>query len=139
MTQFSLDLLLVNRYMRRHREIFMEQYGLKGIHGRIILAICHNPGSSQDRLAAIVHLDKSTVARGVETLENQGFVTRKPAQNNKRILCVYPTEKAEQLLPKLVAAMQDWENSLLKDLTEEEKQQLQGLLARVRATAEGGK
>lgn len=132
MSEFSSNFNAVDRYLRRCRREYMAPLGLRGIHARFFMAICRTPGCSQDRLAKRMWFDKSTIARQMEHLESKGFVTRRPSQTDKRMLCVYPTEKMLQFQPDLQRAMEQWEAVLLQDLTEEEKRQLIDLLARVR-------
>ena len=132
MSQFSSNFNAVDRYLRRYRREYMAPYGLKGIHARLFMAICRTPGCSQDQLAKRMWFDKSTIARQMELLEKKGFITRKPSETDKRVLCVYPTEQMLQIQPDLQAAMARWEETLLQDLTEEEKVQLNTLLKKVR-------
>ena len=132
MSQFSSNFNAVDRYLRRYRREYMAPLGLKGIHARLFMAICRTPGCSQDQLAKRMWFDKSTIARQMELLEKRGFITRQPSEKDKRVLCVYPTETMLQLQPGLKSAMEQWEDNLLQDLSEEEKKQLNTLLARVR-------
>ncbi|MBR2309963.1 MAG: MarR family transcriptional regulator [Oscillospiraceae bacterium] len=132
MSQFSSNFNAVDRYLRRYRREYMAPLGLKGIHARLFMAICRTPGCSQDQLAKRMWFDKSTIARQMELLENKGYITRQPSEKDKRVLCVYPTEQMITVQKDLQLAMEQWEATLLQDLTEEEKQQLNSLLTRVR-------
>lgn len=138
MSQISKDFNSINRYLRRNRREYMEPLGLKGIHAWIIVQVCSDPGCSQDQIAKRSWFDKSIIARQVELLEEKGYLTRKASEKDKRVLCVYPTEKMLQFQPGLVAAMEEWENELLQDLTDEERQQFSALLARVCARTDRG-
>ena len=133
MSQFSSNFNAVDKYLRRYRREYMAPLGLRGIHARLFMAICRTPGCSQDQLAKRMWFDKSTIARQMELLETKGFITRQPSEKDKRVLCVYPTQQMLQFQPGLQAAMEQWEEDLLQDLTEEEKAQLNSLLSRVRA------
>ena len=132
MSQFSSNFNAVDRYLRRYRREYMSPLGLKGIHARLFMAICRTPGCSQDQLAKRMWFDKSTIARQMELLEKKEFITRQPSEKDKRVLCVYPTQKMLDVYPDLKMSMEQWEATLLQDLTEEEKQQLNVLLAKVR-------
>ena len=109
----------------------MEPEGLKGIHARLIMAISRTPGCSQDQLSRRMWFDKSTIARQLEILETKGFITRIPSQTDKRVLCVYPTQKLLDFQPGLKSAMEEWERELLSDLSENEKEQLNSLLTKL--------
>ena len=132
MSQFSSNFNAVDRYLRRYRREYMAPLGLKGIHARLFMAICRTPGCSQDQLAKRMWFDKSTIARQMEVLENKGYITRRPSEKDKRMLCVYPTEQMTAVQKELQMAMEQWEATLLQDLSEEEKAQLNALLTRVR-------
>ena len=133
MSVFSSHFNALDRYLRRCRREYMAPLGLKGIHARMFLTICRTPGCSQDQLAKRLWLDKSTVARQMELLEKKGYVTRNPSETDKRVLCVYPTEQMLEFSKGLQSANEEWERTLLQDLTAEEIELLNGLLQRVHA------
>ncbi|MBO5868839.1 MAG: MarR family transcriptional regulator [Oscillospiraceae bacterium] len=133
MSVFSSHFNALDRYLRRCRREYMAPLGLKGIHARMFLTICRTPGYSQDQLAKRLWLDKSTVARQMELLEKKGYVTRNPSETDKRVLCVYPTEQMLEFSKGLQSATEEWERTLLQDLTAEEIELLNGLLQRVHA------
>lgn len=133
MSVFSSHFNALDRYLRRCRREYMAPLGLKGIHARLFMTICRTPGCSQDQLAKRLWSDKSTIARQMELLENKGYVTRKPSEKDKRVLCVYPTEQMLAFHEGLKTATEQWEKTLLQDLTQEEMEQLNELLKRVHA------
>lgn len=133
--QISKDIAAVGRYLRRHRNQYMEPFGLKSIHARYLIEVCENPGISQDGLTQLLSFDKSSVARQAALLEEQGFLQRSPGED-KRVLRLYPTEKTLALLPGLQAAMDGWERDLLRSLTPEEESTFAALLAKIRDRAE---
>ena len=137
MSCFSGNVNAIDRWLRRRRREYMEPEGLKGIHARLIMAVSRTPGCSQDQLAKRMWFDKSTIARQLALLENLGFVTRTASQTDKRVLCVYPTEKMLAFQPGLRQAMESWEEELLHDLTCAEKEQLNSLLGKLRHKIDG--
>lgn len=133
--QISKDILAVFRYLRRHRNQYMEPFGLKSIHAKYLIEVCRSPGISQDGLTQLLGFDKSSVARQAAFLEENGFLRRSPGED-RRVLRLHPTEKTLQLLPGLEAAMEQWERQLLRGLSREETAQLALLLDKVRGAAE---
>ncbi len=132
MSKFSRDINAIDRYLRGHRREYMEPLGLKGIHARLFMMISKTPGLSQDQLAKRIGFDKSTIARQLEQLEQMGYVNRNASEKDKRVLCVYPTEKMLEFVPGLKSAMQCWEDALLQELTEEELAQLTCIMEKIR-------
>ncbi len=92
--------------------------------------ICRHPGESQEALGRALFVHKSHVTRHIAHLEREGFVTRTPDAQDKRVMRVYPTEKAEQILPRLREVGAEWRAILSADFTPEELATFEGLLAR---------
>ena len=126
------DIVEIARCFVQHRSDNLAPMGLKSCHSSYLIAICANPGISQDGLARRIYINKSNVARQAAILEEEGYITRSPSATDKRVLELYPTEKARQLLPDLVALNRSSEAFLTQDLTEEEKQILCVLLNKMK-------
>ena len=137
MTQIIRDMLEISRCGVQYRSDNLAQFGLKSIHASYLTEICANPGISQDRLARIICINKSNVARQVAVLEEDGFVRRVPSAADKRVMELYPTEKTLEILPRINELLMCWENCITQDLTEEEKELLSGLMRKMSTRASG--
>lgn len=137
MTQIIRDMLEISRCGVQYRSDNLAQFGLKSIHASYLTEICANPGISQDRLARIICINKSNVARQVAVLEEDGFVRRVPSAADKRVMELYPTEKTMEILPRINEMLMCWENCITQDLTEEEKELLSALMRKISNRAAG--
>ena len=68
------------------------------------------------------------MARQLAVLEETGYVLRQPGEADRRVMRVYPTEKALAALPRIQAIMDGWESVVSAGLSEEERQRLTALL-----------
>lgn len=109
---------------------------LTGYQYTYIINICRNPGISQDKLSKTIYINKSNVTRQIGLLEQNGYITRKGSSYDKRVIEVYPTEKAYEVLPKIMNVLHEWNNYLVSDFTDEEKEIMQQLLKRMMDKAE---
>ena len=135
MSQIIRDMLEISRCGVQYRSDNLSPMGLKSIHASYLTEICANPGISQDKLARLICINKSNVARQVAVLEEDGFVRRVPSAADKRVMELYPTEKTLELLPQISALLGCWENCITQDLTEQEKELLTSLLGKMSARA----
>ncbi len=135
MTQIIRDMLEISRCGVQYRSDNLAQFGLKSLHASYLTEICANPGISQDRLARIICINKSNVARQVAVLEEDGFVRRVPSEADKRVMELYPTEKTLAILPQISEILLCWEKCITQDLTEEEKECLSTLLSKMSSRA----
>ena len=131
MTQIIRDMLEISRCGVQYRSDNLAQFGLKSIHDNYLTEICANPGISQDRLARLICINKSNVARQVAVLEEDGFVRRVPSEADKRVMELYPTEKTLELLPRINDILMCWEQCITHDLSEEEKELITTLLSKM--------
>ena len=135
MTQIIRDMLEISRCGVQYRSDNLAQFGLKSIHASYLTEICANPGISQDRLARIICINKSNVARQAAALEEGGFINRCCCDKDKRIMRLYPTEKTLALLPEIDRIMHSWQETLTQDLSPEEQQLLETMLLKMRGRA----
>lgn len=122
---------LISRCAERYRAQHFKDLGLCSPHHSYLLAICKNPGISQEQLAEHICVDKSNVTRQLTFLENAGYIERKVCQEDKRITLVYPTEKAQEVLPSIRNVISSWNAYITQDLTEEEEKLLGSLIEKV--------
>ena len=100
-----------------------------------LMTVCQRPGMTQDALAGYLGVDKSNVARQLAKLEALGYVTRKTDKADRRRLFVHPTDRAFELLPRLVDAVTDCQHELTRGMSQEEKELLCELMTRMARNA----
>ena len=74
MSQIIRDITEIARCGAQYRSDNLAALGLKGCHASYLTEICANPGLSQDRLARLICINKSNVARQAAILEEEGFL-----------------------------------------------------------------
>ena len=117
----------------RHNKISAED--LQTTHYAFVLAICREPGRSQEELAKELCLNKSTVARNLNCLEEKGYITRNALPMDKRQFSVYPTEKMLAVLPEIKNASGEWMSLLSEGISEEELEIFNSVLERMETRA----
>lgn len=137
MSQIIRDITEIARCGAQYRTEALAPMGLKACHASYLLEICSNPGISQDKLASIICINKSNVARQAAILEEDGFITRTPFEQDKRIMQLYPTQKTLDLLPLLKSIQSRWEACLTADVSEEERAVLERVLSQMKEKASG--
>ena len=108
-----------------------EELGLNGGQYVYINCACRCPGISQEQMARQILINKSNVCRQLAQLEQNGFIRREPDARDRRVLRVYPTDKAEEALPVIQKVLADWRDYLTADLSQEERETLDLLLERL--------
>lgn len=137
MPSLSRNINVISRCAAAYRAEMLEGSGISAAHYFYIIAACKDPGISQDKLAKKLYINKSSVARAIQTLENDGFVERKQSETDRRITLVYPTQKANELLPQILEVSHGWHEFLFDAIEEDERELFMTLLEKIvkRATS----
>ena len=112
---------------------FERSVGTLGISpGRagMLLLIESNPGLSQSRLAEAVGLDRSTLVPILDDLERRELVERQPGID-RRTNGLALTTASKRFLTSLKRHVREHEDRIAARLSEAEREQLLGLLARL--------
>lgn len=135
MAKFMKMLNNISRSQATYRRYRFPAEDLPAGHHAFVLAICHTPGCSQDELARELCINKSTVARNLNSLEEKGYVSRTPLPNDRRQLAVYPTEKALAVFPRIKEISMEWRALLSEGIPEEELAVFSSVLERMQERA----
>lgn len=135
MAHIVRDLTYISRCGAHYRNQELECLGITGRQAGSLLAICHEPGISQEQLGKRVVLNKSNIARQLAALEELGLVKREVSPNDRRVLKCYPTEKSFEMLPKIRQVYRAWRERLLQDMSDQEQELLEQLLCKIKARA----
>lgn len=117
----------------RHSKISAED--LQTTHYAFALAICREPGRSQEELARELCINKSTVARNLNYLEENEYIKRDALPADKRQFCVFPTSKMLSVLPEIKAASINWMTLLSDGIPQDELDTFNSVLERMEKRA----
>lgn len=119
----------ISRCAGLYRGDRLEGTELGAPHHSYLLYICRHPGVPQETIAKEIYINKSNVTRQLAYLEKCGYVERRQSDKDKRMILVYPTQKALDAMPLIHDIIRDWNAYLTEELTAEERDMLEGLLA----------
>ena len=125
----------ISRSQSVYRHSRISASDLNSGHYSFVLAICREPGRSQEELARELCLNKSTVARALTSLETNGYILRTPLPNDKRQFSVHPTEKMLGVLPEVRKASVEWRDLLSEGISESDMQIFNSVLERMEERA----
>ncbi|MBE6533708.1 MAG: MarR family transcriptional regulator [Ruminococcaceae bacterium] len=131
MSKFMKMLNNISRSQAIYRHGKISATDLHSSHYAFVLAICREPGRSQEELAKELCLNKSTVARTLTCLEEKEYIKRTALPHDKRQFSVYPTDKMLKILPEVKNASYEWMSLLSEDINQEELEIFNSVLERM--------
>ena len=120
MAKFMKMLNNISRSQAIYRHSKISASDLQSSHYAYVLSICREPGRSQEDIARELCVNKSTVARALNCLEDAGYISRTASLADERQFAVYPTDKSLTVLPQLKNASDEWMKLLSEGISEDE-------------------
>ena len=117
----GLDSSILYRCNQKYYDKVLQNYGIGYTQLALIMVIYENEGITMNELALKGSFDKGTITKSIQKLEQLDYVRIEANDSDKRIKLLYTSDKVREILPKLYMLRQEWNEYLLADLSEEEK------------------
>lgn len=101
----------------------MRREGVGAAEFDIVHLVRHNPGITQTQVVQALNMDKGAAAKRVASLENKGYLIRRPNPADGRSQLLYATETADGLRNSKAHIEEVFYTWLLEDLDREEVEQ----------------
>jgi DNA-binding MarR family transcriptional regulator len=100
----------------------LEAYRIGSGQFEFLLFLYHKDGVSQETIAKILKVSKSTIARAIQNLEKEGYVYRERDKSDLRAYKVYLTDKGKEMRNIIFKKQASFTDILFSDFTFEEKE-----------------
>ena len=119
---------------RAFNKILKEEgiYEFNGQQGRVLFALWKNEKLSLIELSRKTSLAKTTLSAMVERMKNEGLLIVEGSKEDKRSLAIYLSDKTLSLEEKINRATKKISDIFYKDFSEEEANELDRLLGKVK-------
>ncbi len=122
---------LSNQISQGIAQTYEAKYGLSVTEWRVIAILGRYPGISATEIAEKSAMDKVAISRAVRRLIDAGRVRRQANDQDRRAKHLYLSDEGQTVFDAIVPAALAYEQRLLDALSDEEKNQLDRLLARL--------
>jgi len=95
----------------------MAPYDMTSSRFIFFVSINRHPGITQAEIVRITVFEKSTVARGIASLERDGFIYRVAEPDNRHISHCYATEKGKETYQHIDQIITDWNEKIYAKLS----------------------
>lgn len=123
------------RYRKSYVNKWLEPYGIVGVQFIILLVLFRRGGASQENISDHLKIDKTTTAKAIKKLENNGYLMRKKDPSDKRAYNVYLTQKALDIIPFIQQTVIKWESIVTSGIPDEEYHMIENVLEKMAENA----
>ncbi len=123
------------RYRKRFMSKRLEPYGIVGGMFTILLTVSKYDGINQEQISDYLKIDKTTTAKAIKKLEDEGYIRREMDCEDKRINRVYITQKTVEIIPEISMALTEWDQILRSGISEDAYQDAERTLHKMAENA----
>ncbi len=109
----------------------LENMGIGRGQFHILMAIIKHGAETQAEIADILGTDKSSVARTIMKLVDDGIIERHRQEENRRAYRIRLTQKGENLKKELSQLLTSWTDKITQGMDEAERKQLYSYLEKI--------
>jgi DNA-binding MarR family transcriptional regulator len=113
----------------------LEPFDVSAAQWLVVLLVGQNAVSSASGLCELLTYDPGAMTRLLDRLESKGIVKRLRSSEDRRTVPLELTDSGKALYPKIISAIVDVNNGLLRGFSRDEVSQLEGYLRRMLANA----
>ncbi len=130
----SLGFLLhdISRLLRRRFDARARALELTRAQWSVLIHLYRNEGITQRALADILEVEKITLCRLLDRLEEAGWLERRAHPNDRRAKCLYLTEKIHPVQEQMCAISQAVRNEAYAGMSPQEQDALINTLTRIK-------
>ena len=134
--QFLREVGAVARCVQSLSDVNFKKLALQRGQFVFLTRICESPGLHLLELSHLLKVDKATATKAVQKLEAEGYVRKEQNQTDKRMVHLFPTERAQEVYPELIAEENRYLARCFAGMTKEEQARAETLLRRIRENIE---
>ena len=134
--QFLREVGAVARCVQSLSDVNFKKLALQRGQFVFLTRICESPGLHLLELSQLLKVDKATATKAVQKLEAEGYVRKEQNQTDKRMVHLFPTERAQEVYPELIAEENRYLARCFAGMTKDEQALAETLIERIRENIE---
>ena len=127
---------VVSRLAWEYAREKMDTDGLSNVQSKVCIAIYNDPGLSQDDVARVLGMDKSSIAKLIAKLMDGKYVTRQTNSQDRREYKLYLDERGEKATLELVSYLNEFQERFITSIRPELLDELNDVLNSILEAAE---
>jgi DNA-binding MarR family transcriptional regulator len=122
--------LLAKAYQKAHGEFkdILKPYGLTNLQHLVLEGLWYEEGQTAAELGKMLVLDKATLSGVLERMAEAGWIEKQRDPDDRRVVRLFPSKKAETHKTELIALRRDANEALLAEFSMEEQVLLKRML-----------
>lgn len=126
-----MNISLLYRCGQKYYDKRLHDYQMGSGQILFLILIYENEGINLQELALYGCFDKGTITKGVQKLEEQGFIRSIPDEKDRRIRRLFTNDKTKNIISQIYMIRKEWWERLCKGMQSGEIRQLEATLEKL--------
>jgi len=109
---------------RQSDQVLQERLGIGFSQFKILMVLQRNSHIQQRQIAEALGQTEASISRQIKLLHDQGLLTSRPSEHNRREHITVPTDKGERLTVEALSALNSYHAPMFAKLGEKQQEQL---------------
>jgi len=127
---------ILHRYGQIYLDKELKKYNIGSGQFHILEVLYYYDGISQEEIGRFLRQNKSTTAKNIKKLVEEGYVIRKVDRSDRRAYRIFLTKNAQKIKPLILKILRRWTDILSTGFSKEEKKNSLAQLSRMVENAE---
>lgn len=124
MLPINKTISMIERYNLAFRDHQFAAFKLKGYQASFLIEISKQDQYPMEALIEAMHVDKSTITRGIQACVDLGYVNVSASEHDRRFKLLTLTKRGHEVKQQCVALLKKQRQYLMQDFDEESEQKL---------------
>jgi DNA-binding MarR family transcriptional regulator len=121
----------ISRLQAARLDQMMEQIDLYRGQAWLLILLSHQDGLTHSELAAELRISPAAATKVIKRLEQRHYVQRRPDPSDERVSRLFMQEEGWAVIDQIHAVFQSFNQLILTDFSDDERDCLHGLLTRL--------
>lgn len=110
---------------------FLKEYDITCAEYPVLIVLQKKDGITQEYISSVLNIDKSAIARVIQSLLDKGFIEKKKDDEDKRCNRIYLTEKGQASKGPIDKGRKEWNTILTKNISQEKLYEVLEILSQM--------
>lgn len=120
--KFITFISIIHRQYMIYLNNYLKKEGITASHAPILSYLLYKDISCQEEIGNHFKIDKGSIARSIQKLQEKQFINKEIDENNRRKYQLSLTEKGRAVALKIMDLNNEWENQIYSTCNTDEKQ-----------------
>ncbi len=128
---YGFVLMTFLKKIAKEFDFALKEYSIDINHSRVLVTVYNNKNINQKKLGEILSVDRTTMVRLIDHLEDEGYIKRKKNLEDRRSFQLITTKSGNSIINPICKIRDEIQDKCLKEATNDEKKLFRSICKKI--------